>query len=221
MMAPTLQAPAPWSLTGHGLVLLYRFPPDFIKEYGFLAAYQRRAYRGWLGAVMFNYYQTSHVGPYFELLFIPGLFRFRGRLAFSVSKIYVSSYDSVWNARRNWAIPKELADFKVTPMPDGSHLVQVSQQDQVFFRVQYKPWGWPFPFTTRLVPLNRLVQQAPGHLLLTKPGASGKAQLCSLKNTFADFNYFPPVNKVKPLVAFALPNFKMVFPVPQILPDSE
>jgi len=119
-MQLTQIAPAPWSLTGRGFVLLYYFPAAFNQQFGFMADYQQAGYKGGLGAVMLVDYNSSDVGPYYELLFIPGLFYLGGKLTFSISKIYVSSYDSLWNGRENWAIPKELAQFKVSELPNGS-----------------------------------------------------------------------------------------------------
>jgi hypothetical protein len=225
MEEPTLIAPAPWSLTGNGMVLLYHFSGSFIDQYGFLESYQEAGFKGWLGAVMLNCYQTSNVGPYYELLFIPGLFRLGGKLCYSVSKIYVSSLDSARNGWQNWGIPKEIANFKVSNLADGSQVFEVGPPPpgQFFFQIHFKKRGWPLPFTSKLVPLNRLVQQAPAsaQLLLTKPQATGQAQLCAVQHLLVNPKYFPPLNKLRLLAAFYLPQFKINFPVPQILPGKK
>lgn len=143
-------APAPWTLHGDGLVLLAHFPEAFVREHGFLAKYQRDGYRGYIGAVMLVDYHTSGVGPYRELLFIPGLFNLAGQTTFSISKIYVSTRDSVWNGIENWGIPKELADFNLTTLPDGTRVFEVSQRGRLFFSARAKPWSVRFPVTTKL-----------------------------------------------------------------------
>lgn len=66
--------------------------------------------------------QTSGVGPYRELLFIPGAFHINGRYTFSIPKIYVSTETSVNSGIKNWGIPKEVADFTVEDQADGSTL---------------------------------------------------------------------------------------------------
>jgi acetoacetate decarboxylase len=66
--------------------------------------------------------QTSGVGPYKELLFIPGVFHINGRYTYSISKIYVSTEASVRSGIENWAIPKEVADFTIEDQDDGSTL---------------------------------------------------------------------------------------------------
>ncbi|GAB3639487.1 acetoacetate decarboxylase family protein [Spirosoma arcticum] len=96
-----------------------------MRAQGFLAPYQQRAYWGWVGTVMLVDYETSPVGPYQELLFVPGLFRFGDTTSFSIAKIYVSTRASVWNGRQNWGIPKELAHFSFVLNSDGSRTISV------------------------------------------------------------------------------------------------
>lgn len=215
-MQPTLIAPPPWSLTGDGFVLIYSFSSKFNQQYGFLADYQRQGYKGWIGAVILADYKTSGVGPYRELLFIPGLFDLGGKMTFSISKIYVSTYDSAWNGTENWGIPKELADFNMTDRSDGSRVYEVSRDGKLFFEVCMKPLGPRFPVSTKLFPWSRIMQQLRDRWLLTRPAASGQAQLSSLKNIFADPDFFPPLSRVKPLLVFSVRDLLMAFPVPQV-----
>jgi acetoacetate decarboxylase len=56
-------------------------------------------------------YEQSPVGPYQELLFIPGRFQFGRRRYYMVTQIYVSTQVSVENGQENWGIPKQLAQF--------------------------------------------------------------------------------------------------------------
>ena len=59
-----LTAPPPWTLTGSGVILVAHFSKAFVQSNGFLAPYQQRAYRGWVGTVMAVDYTASPVGPY-------------------------------------------------------------------------------------------------------------------------------------------------------------
>ncbi|AQG79710.1 acetoacetate decarboxylase family protein [Spirosoma montaniterrae] len=215
-------APPPWTLTGDGLILIAHFPEPFVRAQGFLAPYQQTAYRGWIGTVMLVDYKTSAVGPYRELLFIPGLFRFGDTTSFSISKIYVSSEDSVWNGRQNWGIPKEFADFSFETNADGSRSITVSQNGQSFLSLRAKPWGPRFPITTKLMPGFRVMQERldrPGYeppgLLLTRPSASGAARLSTLSGVETDIRFFPDLSQIKPLAVLSVENFRMTFPVPE------
>ncbi|NOS55010.1 MAG: hypothetical protein HOP37_01990, partial [Cyclobacteriaceae bacterium] len=115
-------ASAPWKLTGSGYILLYRFPKAFVAEHGFLVDFQKEKFVSGWGAVMLVDYKTSPVGPYRELLFIPGIFSFNKKKVFSISKIYVSTQNSVINGIENWGIPKELADFRWSKERSSEHI---------------------------------------------------------------------------------------------------
>ena len=220
-----LIAPPPWTLTGNGVILVAHFPEAFVRAQGFLAPYQQRAYRGWVGTVMLVDYDTSPVGPYQELLFIPGLFRFGDTTSFSISKIYVSTRDSVWNGRQNWGIPKELADFSFVLNSDGSRTISVQCDGRSFLSLRATPWGPRFPITTKLMPGFRVVQEpltgngsvpeSTGNLLLTRPSAVGSARLTSLSQLHVNPALFPDLKQARPLAVLSVENFKMTFPLPQ------
>lgn len=219
-MEPTAIAPPPWSLTGEGLVMLFHIPQSFNRQYGFMADYQREGYIGWVGAVVLADYKTSAVGPYRELIYVPGLFRIGGRLTFSISKIYVSTYDSLRSGQQNWGIPKELAEFSTAQRPDGSQAYTVHAGGKPFFEVQVKSWGPLLPFSSRMIPYTRTTQQHQHQLLLTRPHASGHVQLASVKQITAAPVFFPPVHLLRPILVLSIPGFRMMFPVPEILPRS-
>ncbi|MFN8354833.1 MAG: acetoacetate decarboxylase family protein [Spirosomataceae bacterium] len=216
-MQPTQITPAPWSLTGNGYIFLYRFSSEFAEKHGFLADYQQKRFKGIIGTVMLVNYETSGVGPYQELLFIPGLFDFGGKNAFSISKIYVSTYNSVWNGINNWGIPKELADFEWKsngPYDD----ITVRLGDTEIFSAQLKKVGWQFPLTTALTPVT-VAQAHAQDLICTKPTAQGKGQWTRLLHLNANPSYFPNLTLAKPLAVIAANRFRMTFPVPVIEQD--
>ena len=207
-------APAPWTLHGDGVVMIIHFPESFVREHGFLADFQQDGYRGYVGTVMLVDYHTSGVGPYRELLFIPGVFSMGGQTTFSISKIYVSSYDSVWNGIENWGIPKELADFNITTLPNGTRVYAVSRDGRSFFLAQVKPWSFSFPITTELLPSFRVMQERRGQRLLTHPQATGKGRLATLSQVEIDPAYFPDIRRGIILSTIAVENFTMTFPMP-------
>jgi hypothetical protein len=208
---PTLVAPAPWTLTGNGLILLYRFPKKWVEKNGFLAEYQRDSFKGLLGSVMFVDYHTTPVGPYRELLFIPGLFDLLGQNTFSISKIYVSSHDSVWNGLENWGIPKEQCDFDLKTDGRVAHF-EASLHGVPFFEAHLQRGGVSFPLTTALFPL-RITQRLREDLVVTRPQAKGKAYWASLKDVKVNAALFPDLASLKPLAALFVKDFEMTFPV--------
>lgn len=80
---------APWKLKGDGYIVLYKLPKNFLINNTFIAEYFKDKLFGGLSALMIIDYKDSDVGPYQEILFIPGLFNFKAKNFFSISKIYV------------------------------------------------------------------------------------------------------------------------------------
>lgn len=214
MAQPAIVAPPPWSLTGNGYIFLYRFPEVFIRENGFLALYQADGYEGLLGAVMFVDYHTTPVAPYQELLFIPGLFKLGGRRTFSISKIYVSSYESVWNGIENWGIPKELADFSVEKIDNRTDRLVARHGGAPFFEATVQKGRFSFPIATGFFPL-KITQQLGNELLLTKPTAKGKASFGKILDLKIDNTHFPDFKQLRPVAVLSVTGFEMGFPVPE------
>jgi hypothetical protein len=212
-----MQAPPPWKLKGNGYIFIYHFPKSFVEKFGFLANYQQDRFNGdFVGTVMLVDYETSPVGAYRELLFVPGRLNFNKKKLFSISKIYVSSQDSVENGIANWGIPKELADFKISkPMPKES-IVEVLIEGKTFFKVHLRDGSFKFPITTKFFPL-KLAQKLGDDLLITNSPAKGKASFAKLINIEVNDAHFPSISQLKPLLVLAVKDFEMIFPEPLVL----
>lgn len=219
MLQPTIIAAPPWELKGNGYIFLYHFPKEFVENECFLGDFQRNKDYLNVGSVMLVDYHTSNVGAYKELLLIPSLFSFSGAKAFNISKIYVSTYDSVYNGIQNWGIPKELADFEVDSINKNTNRFSVSSQKQTFLEMQLKSSGISFPITTSLFPFT-FYHPSGGKILITKPHGQGWGKLCKIENIQIDSNFFPDIAKFKPLMAIEVSNFTMKFPTPSSNPIS-
>jgi len=211
-----MSAPPPWHLVGDGFIWLFRFAPEFVERNGGLADWQRVSLRDRLGAMMLVDYRETNVGPYRELLFIPGRFELGGQRQFSISKIYVSTEASVRGGIENWGIPKELAVFAHDRRGDGAQVFSVTRDGRMIFSSQLAPFGPRFPISSSLVPLT-VAQERRGDLLTTRPTARGWARLCRARNVCVDARYFPDVTRVRPLVVLAVSDFRMTFPAPQVM----
>lgn len=222
-LTPTQIAPPPWELEGNGYIFLFRFSEAFVQEQGFLADYQQNTYRQGLlglGTVMLLDYKTSGVGPYSELLFVPGRFHFdkAPNGTWGISKIYVSSYDSVWNGRENWGIPKELAEFHAHKINSLEEVIEIKTNNALFFKAHLKKGKFSFPVTTKFFPL-KLAQKLRDGLLITNSPANGKASFTRLIDIQVNSQYFPDISKAKLLAVLAVKDFKMTFPEPLVLKD--
>lgn len=207
-------APPPWKLHGDGLVLLYRFSSSFLQTQGFATPEMGR-FLGGLGAIMLVDYQDSGVGPYRELLFIPGRFELAGKKAHSISKIYVSTQASLASGRANWGIPKERADFQRTFEGDTQHW-RVSSGERDIFRVSYTPgrvafrvWTWPF--------FAPLLQHLDSQTFVTRITGHGVCKLARIDDLQVDPEYFPDVAGIQPIGVVRASRFRITFPVPRLV----
>ncbi len=210
-----MESPAPWTLSGRGFILMYRFPETFIRESGFLPDEWKESKWSGLGYVMLVDYENSPVGPYHELLFIPGKSRFEGSKLSTISKIYVDSVDSMINGRNNWGIPKELTNFTWT-REDRKHIIQIGS---------YEPWmeivlehgSLPIPVDTRLIPIN-LIQELDNRKFRVSPAGKGTGHFTMIKEISVNPDFFPGIDELEPIVAFYVDPFQMTFPAAKIEP---
>jgi hypothetical protein len=210
-------AAPPWHLTGDAYIWLFWFPREFVERNGFLADWQRDALGATLGAVMLIDYRESDVGPYRELLFLPGRMNLAGHGVFSISKIYVSTPDSVANGIENWGIPKQLAAFERTLLADGGERFCAALDGREFFAARLEPFGPRFPFSSVLIPVA-VGQERRGDLLITRPSVKGTGRLCRARDVRVTASCFPDIARLEPIAVAAVRDFRMTFPVPQIVP---
>ncbi|RDW68733.1 uncharacterized protein DSM5745_08493 [Aspergillus mulundensis] len=73
--------------------------------------------KSWLKAVMIIRYEETDIGPYDELILVPGraMNPSTGKAEMRISNIYVSTDASVWNGRRNWSTSSSLTPSSPTP----------------------------------------------------------------------------------------------------------
>lgn len=212
------RAPAPWHLRGSGYVFLFRS--------GSRAAGEARPLPGFtfsrgLGAVMLLDYTESDVGPYRELLFIPGTYARGRRRFYSISRIFVSTQVSVDNGRENWAIPKEVADFEVTP-EGRDERVRVSSGGRLFFDARLRSGRVRIPASTRLVPafLRTLCQIRDGRLYFTAPSGGGRVTRAHIEDARIDQAMFPDFVRYPGLLSVHVSDLRMHFPVATVEEDE-
>ena len=203
---------APWNLKGRGYILLYKFNKNFVQNNCFLPPFLNYNFTGGFGAVMLVDYFESNVGPYQELLFIPGKFNYNDDKSYSITKIYVSSMESVVNGRENWGIPKQLANFEYNE--DFTNISVDIEGIKVFnFNSSYGLFS--FPITTKIMS-TRLVQRHNKKDFYTKFKGKGKARFANVKSLSANPNLFPDLNNKKRIASFRIENFDIPFPNPTI-----
>jgi len=209
--------PAPWTLSGYGYIILYRFGTTFANQQapGFLKG---KAVPGF-GSVMLVNYETSNCGPYGELLIIPGKYNYKEEKLHTISKIYVSSQDSVENGRANWGIPKELANFNFKPISKGLERVTVTNGalpgSAPIFEATFKSGFIPFPVNTALLPFP-LLQHLEGKAYQTTFKGRGIGRLVTMTDLKVSEEMFPDLTGIKPIAVIRVAPFHIMFPVAKI-----
>ena len=78
------------------------------------------------------------------------------------------------------------------------------------------PFGLRFPFGSALIPLA-IGQERRGDLLITRPSTKGTGRLCRARDVRVTASSFPDIAQVKPIAVVAVRDFRMTFPVPEIV----
>ena len=209
--------PAPWNLKGKGYIFIYRFNEDFVQKNGNVPAFLEGKFAGGFGSVMLVDYAESNAGPYGELLFIPGKFHFEGKKLDTISRIYVSSMESVINGRANWGIPKEKADFKFEKINDNEEKATITVDGNIAASFTIKSGKFSFPVSTKLLPFP-LVQEYEEKHYFTNFFGSGKGHLAKVKDIKINEKYFPDVSLCHPIAVIQVDPFKITFPKADIHP---
>lgn len=216
-----IEAPAPWRLRGRAYISVLRLPQKLLDEDSFIPDSLRgKRVPSPHGYLMFVDYASTPVGPYHELLFIPGAFRFEdGRRRLSISRIFVSSMASVVNGNRNWGIPKDVAQFDVRYRDCGLDRVTVSKDGRTFAELAYRHYPVGLPVIGALVPEKQrsLAQHAHGRTYVYAPRATSMALYARLVAAKIDPAVFPDVSHGKPVVSVYLPAFRMQFPEARVI----
>jgi hypothetical protein len=169
---------------------------------------------------MFVDYAESGCGPYRELLFIPGAFPFGdGRSHLSISRILVSTWDSVVNGRNNWGIPKDRADFDVRQ--DGrDEIVRVTSDGRELCELCMAPLRFapPLPVHGGILPaaLRTMAQRFRGSTYYYAPEARGRVRPGRLRSWRFDGTLFPDLASAAVVAALKVESFRMRFPVARV-----
>ena len=220
LMKESIVAPPPWRLTGTGYVLLYRFGPNILEGVSDVPPGLRGRCLGGIGAVMLVDYATSNVGPYQELLIVPGRFSIGAKSVYAIPNIYVSSADSVINGQRNWGIPKTLATFSITRLSKFEERIQAAAGNKPILDIVLRAGRLNLPFSVQLLPrrFRTISQPWQGEWLSTTLQASGSITRATLDTVWVDPRQFPNFENCSLLAAVKANKFQLNLPDAKRLP---
>ena len=216
----TPRARAPWSLRGHGWIVLLRLPRTAPARTAFVPAALQASLRAAISALVCVEYVSAPCGTYRELLLIPGTMRFPdGRRYASISRILVSTWASVANGRTNWGIPKDRADTFEIERGAASERFRVADGGRELCRLDFEPPRGPrLPLRTAWVPASwgTLAQLHEQRAYYYRPVARGSLRPVRLAQTRYDGTLFPDLSEATVLAAFRVEDFTMEFPVARV-----
>lgn len=215
--------PAPWDLSGSGWIVALKLPPRHPAHDAFVPRELAGRGRSLASYLMYVDYASSGCGPYRELLFIPGAFPFDdGRAHLSISRILVSTWDSVVNGRQNWGIPKDRAEFEVERGGLGGReqrvRVTVEGREACELRFAGARFAPPLPVFGALLPerLRTLAQRFRGRTYYYAPAARGRVRPGRLLAWRFDGELFPDLAGAAVVATFEVQSFRLSFPVAQV-----
>jgi hypothetical protein len=218
-MPETMRVPAPWTLRGHGWVVLLRLPRTATARTAFVDGGLQRSLRAAVSALMCVEYTSAPCGAYREVLFVPGTMRFPdGRRYPSISRILVSTWTSVVNGRANWGIPKDRAEFDIVRGRERDGF-RVSDDGRDVCYVEFEtPRGPRLPFRTSWLPVSwsTLAQLHEGRAFYYQPRARGSLRPTRLLRARYDGTLFPELTEATVLASLRVEDFTMEFPVARI-----
>jgi acetoacetate decarboxylase len=131
--------PAPWHLYGNALLSFQAIDVATAREVVPVDLEIVSILPGkTLGGLYLSVYEANSTLQYHELIVVPALVRYQGKIGAWISHIYVDNPASVAGGRNIWGLPKELADFSWHDTE-----VSVSQSNRSLCRVRFDRFGLP------------------------------------------------------------------------------
>jgi acetoacetate decarboxylase len=138
--------PAPWQLYGTALQSFHAIDiaraRQFVPvDFEIVAVLPGKT----VGSVYLSVYESNSTLQYHELIVVPALVRYQGKIGAWISHIYVDSPRSVAGGRNIWGLPKEMADFTWSDAQ-----ITVSQNNICLCQLDRSPIQLPLSFWGKL-----------------------------------------------------------------------
>lgn len=203
-----LKSPAPWKIGGEAILVIFKFKNTWVEEKGNLPKHLKDKFKGGLGCIILGNYTSTPVGPYRELLFIPGKFQKTKKQAITLA--YSSTEASTQNGRSNWGIPTEIVQIHWDE-EKKSDSVRISKSGKPVFSAEFESLPITFPVSTALFPLR--ICQTWNHLkYFTRLTGFGWAKLAKIKKLELNPALFPDIRGISPVMAIKIAPFQMRLP---------
>ena len=217
------RAKAPWRLTGDAYVVALKMPEKVLEEQCFVPENLKGCRLGSYSRMIYVDYKNSPVGPYRELLFDPGRFLFDKRSCRTISRIFVSTQESVVNGLENWGIPKTIAEFETRTLANGWECIAVSAAGAVFAELMFSTVRLGVPFSDRWLPakFRTTAQHYREQYYFYTPITRATMKMGRLRKSKIDPRMFPDISRGKFALCVRLEDFRMWIPAATIVPQPK
>jgi hypothetical protein len=216
------RAKAPWRLAGDAYVVALKMPAKVLEEQCFVPESLKGCRLGSYSRMIYVDYKNSPVGPYRELLFDPGRFLFDKRSCRTISRIFVSTQESVVNGLENWGIPKTIAEFETRTLANGWEHITVSAEGAVFAELAFSTVRFGVPFSDRWLPakFRTTAQHCGERCYFYAPITRATMKMGRLRESKIDPRMFPDISRGKFALCVRLEDFRMWIPAATIVPQA-
>jgi hypothetical protein len=202
------RAKAPWRLGGDAYVVELKMPEEVLDRECFVPESLKGRRLGTSSRMIYVDYKSSPVGPYRELLFNPPKFSFDRGPCRTISKIFVSTPESVVNGVENWGIPKTMAQFE-----------SVSVEGSVFSELTFSAVRFGLPYSDQWLPakFRTMAQLYEGRSYFYAPTTRTMMKMGRLRECKIDSKMFPDISQGKITLCVRLKDFRMWIPAASIV----
>ena len=200
----------PWKLLGEGIILIYKFKKEWVEKQGNLPKHLAGKFAGGLGLVLLANYKDTPVGPFHEVLFIPGKFRKTKKQA--ITKVITDTEVSTQNGHVNWGLPKETMPIE-WETSSAYDKVRITKSGKSIFAAEFETIGLSFPVSTAFFPL-RLCQTWNKLKYYIRLSGSGWGRFAKIKSLDLDPNFFPDIRDLSPILVMKINPLRIQFPEP-------
>lgn len=206
------RARPPWLLRGDAFLVLTASPAEVnLVDAGIPAALEG-IYRSLFNVMVVADYRESPVGPFRELLYIPGRFRFGvDDEPMSITRSYATTEVAQLNRHAHWSVPSGLATISRTPNAGRDVF---SAGEQPFASFAFEAFGPELPLNGRVIPpaYRAFAQLAGDRTVLYTLAITGTMRAARFLPQKFDARMFPDMSKREAVLAIKISDFLAEFP---------
>lgn len=222
-----LLKPAPWVLKGKGILLVSRFDADELQKNPLTALWLKKRCLGGRGYYLALNFEKSPVGPYSELLVLPGKFQASQGKRHAIAQSFCDSADAIFNYSENWGLdtaPSAIAfgqdedrmRFSVqAPRSQDATQFKDSHQSssEKIFSLESKAFGPRLPFASGSS-LIRLISEQGKKRFYLGFSIKGSFRAAKIEDLNFDSEHLIVPAESAQVRAFHLEDFEIELPIP-------